>query len=180
MSHIPPAATVRTHLRVPLRFADGYATTARLFTFNGLVDGREHLALGLGDRAGDFAPDGHRGSAPLVRPHSECLVCGALGAWAAGNSSLSWQASDRVVGVAGILAFILAAIALGRRSWARLPLLAACVFADMLTWTVYFDWSDGMTGFAYLGLSYLIILAAGLALVVSIVEYELDHQSTTP
>lgn len=93
------------------------------------------------------------------------IVCGALGAWAAGNSSLSWQASDRVVGVAGILAFILAAIALGRRSWARLPLLAACVFADMLTWTVYFDWSDGMAGFAYLGLSYLMILAAGLALV---------------
>lgn len=79
MSHIPPAATVRTHLRVPLRFADGYATTARLFTFNGLVDGREHLALGLGDRAGDFAPDGHRGSAPLVRPHSECLTGDVFG-----------------------------------------------------------------------------------------------------
>ena len=37
-------------MTLPLRFADGYATTARVFTFNGLVDGREHLALGLGDR----------------------------------------------------------------------------------------------------------------------------------
>ena len=47
----PPAATIRTQVTVPLRFADGYATTARVFTFDGLVDGREHLALGLGDRA---------------------------------------------------------------------------------------------------------------------------------
>ncbi len=44
---------------VPLRFADGYATTARVFTFDGLVDGREHLALGLGDRAG---PSPRRGT----------------------------------------------------------------------------------------------------------------------
>ena len=33
---------------MPLRFADGYTTTARVVTFDGLVDGREHLALGLG------------------------------------------------------------------------------------------------------------------------------------
>ena len=36
---------------MPLRFADGYATDARVFSFDGLVDGREHLAFGLGDRA---------------------------------------------------------------------------------------------------------------------------------
>ena len=47
-----PAATIRTQVTVPLRFPDGYATTARVFTFDGLVDGREHLALGLGDWAG--------------------------------------------------------------------------------------------------------------------------------
>ena len=46
-----PAATIRTQVTVPLRFADGYATTARVFTFDGLVDGLEHLAFGLGDRA---------------------------------------------------------------------------------------------------------------------------------
>ena len=44
-----PDATIRTQVTVPLRFADGYATTAPVFTFDGLVDGREHLALGLGD-----------------------------------------------------------------------------------------------------------------------------------
>ena len=44
-----PAATVRTQVTVPLRFPDGYATTAQVFTFDGLVDGKEHLLLGLGD-----------------------------------------------------------------------------------------------------------------------------------
>jgi hypothetical protein len=32
---------------LPLRFADGFGTTARIYTFDGLADGREHLALGL-------------------------------------------------------------------------------------------------------------------------------------
>ena len=32
-------ATVRQQVTVPLRFADGYATTARVMTFDGLVDG---------------------------------------------------------------------------------------------------------------------------------------------
>ena len=41
---------------MPLRFADGYATTARVLTFDGLVDGREHLALGLGDGADTVCP----------------------------------------------------------------------------------------------------------------------------
>ena len=44
-----PSAQVRTRVTVPLRFPDGYATTAEVFTFEGLADGREHLALGLGD-----------------------------------------------------------------------------------------------------------------------------------
>src|SRR5437764_1379349 len=46
-----PTATIRTQMAAPLRFADGYATAARVFSFDGLVDGQEHLALGLGDRA---------------------------------------------------------------------------------------------------------------------------------
>ena len=106
MSHIPPAATVRTHLRVPLQFADGYATTARLFTFNGLVDGREHLALGLGDRAGDFAPDGHRGSAPLVRPHSECLTGDVFGSERCDCGAQMSQAVKRIADVGGYLLYL--------------------------------------------------------------------------
>ncbi len=51
-----PTATIRTQVSVPLRFADGYATAARVFTFDGLVDGREHLAFGLGDRSEHVTP----------------------------------------------------------------------------------------------------------------------------
>jgi hypothetical protein len=39
-----PAATIRTQVMRPLRFADGFGTTARVYTFDGLADGREHLA----------------------------------------------------------------------------------------------------------------------------------------
>ena len=41
----PPLATIRTQVAVPLRFADGYSAEARVFSFDGLVDGREHLVL---------------------------------------------------------------------------------------------------------------------------------------
>jgi GTP cyclohydrolase II len=72
-----PAATVRTQVLVPLRLADGCSTTARVFTFDGLVDGREHLALGLGDRTAPV--DRCDASPPLVRLHSECLTGDVLG-----------------------------------------------------------------------------------------------------
>jgi GTP cyclohydrolase II len=48
-----PVATIRTQVRLPLRFPDGVTADARVFTFDGLADRGEHLALGLGDRAGD-------------------------------------------------------------------------------------------------------------------------------
>jgi GTP cyclohydrolase II len=43
-----PIATIRTEVSLTLRFADGYTTTARAFSFDGLVDGEESLAFGLG------------------------------------------------------------------------------------------------------------------------------------
>ena len=39
MTSMPPTATIRTQLRVPLRSPDGFETTARVFTFEGPVDG---------------------------------------------------------------------------------------------------------------------------------------------
>lgn len=73
----PPAAMIRTELEVPLSFGDGSTVTARVVTFDGLVDDREHLALGLGDHTGaarDVAE-----APPLVRVHSECLTGDVLG-----------------------------------------------------------------------------------------------------
>src|SRR5215217_9550965 len=64
-----PDAAVRTQVSVPLRFPDGYATTAQVMSFTGLVDGAEHLALRLG----------HPADVPLVRPHSECRTGDVFG-----------------------------------------------------------------------------------------------------
>ena len=60
---IPPASTsqpIRTQVAIPLRFGDGYATSARAFTFEGLVDGGEHLALRLGRAPAAARGDRHR------------------------------------------------------------------------------------------------------------------------
>jgi GTP cyclohydrolase II len=46
-----PPATIRTQVPLPLCFSNGYESLARVFSFDGLVDGREHIAFGLGDRA---------------------------------------------------------------------------------------------------------------------------------
>lgn len=67
----PAAAGIRAKVRVPLRFPDGWGATADVFTFTGLADGKEHLALGLGDYAG--------AQVPLVRPHSECMTGDVFG-----------------------------------------------------------------------------------------------------
>ncbi|WP_327682972.1 GTP cyclohydrolase II [Kitasatospora sp. NBC_00458] len=72
--HLPPqtgAATVRSRVRIPLTFPDGYRADAEVFTFHGLADGAEHLALALGE-----VPEG---GTPLVRLHSECLTGDVFG-----------------------------------------------------------------------------------------------------
>jgi GTP cyclohydrolase II len=68
---------MRTQVEVPLRLADGYATEARLFSFDGLVDGQEHLAFGLGDRIKPLPA--RAGHVPLIRLHSECLTGDVFG-----------------------------------------------------------------------------------------------------
>ena len=64
-------AGIRTRVRVPLRLGDGYTTEAEAVTFTGLADGKEHVALGLGNSVA--------GQVPLVRLHSECLTGDVFG-----------------------------------------------------------------------------------------------------
>jgi GTP cyclohydrolase II len=105
MPTVPPTATIRTQIMVPLRFADGYATTARVFTFDGLVDGREHLALGLGDRSGVLTPD--VGSGPtLVRPHSECLTGDVFGSQRCDCGPQMREAVERIASAGGYLLYL--------------------------------------------------------------------------
>ena len=106
MPGILPAATIRTQLVLPLRFADGYATTARVFTFDGLADGLEHLAFGLGDRAGPFTPDAQRAMPPLVRPHSECLTGDVFGSQRCDCGPQMREAVERIADVGGFLLYL--------------------------------------------------------------------------
>src|ERR671921_880577 len=101
-----PPAVVRTAVTVPLRFADGYRTTARVFTFEGLADGREHLALGLGDWAGALARSAAGGPAPLVRPHSECLTGDVLGSERCDCGPQLREAVERIAEVGGFLLYL--------------------------------------------------------------------------
>jgi GTP cyclohydrolase II len=101
-----PAATVRTHVPVPMRYADGFTTTARVFTFDGLVDGRQHLAFGLGDRAGAFPPDGDGRQPPLVRPHSECLTGDVFGSERCDCGPQMREAVERITHAGGYLLYL--------------------------------------------------------------------------
>ena len=92
------AAPVRTHVVVPLRFPDGYETRADVFTFTGLVDGAEHLALGLGDW--------QHAEQPLVRPHSECLTGDVFGSQRCDCGPQLREAAERITGAGGFLLYL--------------------------------------------------------------------------
>jgi GTP cyclohydrolase II len=91
-------AEIRTRVRVPLRFADGYATTAEVITFTGLADGKEHLALALGDV--------EHADVPLVRPHSECLTGDVFGSQRCDCGPQLREAVERIAGVGGYLLYL--------------------------------------------------------------------------
>ena len=100
-----PTATIRTQVPLPLRFADGYATDALVFTFDGLVDGREHLAFGLGERATAGPPD-DAGPPPLVRPHSECLTGDVFGSQRCDCGPQLREAVERIADAGGYLLYL--------------------------------------------------------------------------
>jgi GTP cyclohydrolase II len=99
------AATIRTQVTVPLRFSDGYETEARVFTFDGLVDGQEHLAFGLGDRAAPVT-SGERLAVPLVRPHSECLTGDVFGSQRCDCGPQLREAVERIADSGGYLLYL--------------------------------------------------------------------------
>jgi GTP cyclohydrolase II len=102
-----PRATIRTQVTLPMRFADGFATTARVFSFDGLVDGRENLAFGLGDRAEPFTAGRARDNAlPLVRPHSECLTGDVFGSQRCDCGGQLREAVERIADSGGFLLYL--------------------------------------------------------------------------
>ena len=101
-----PVTQVRTRVSVPLRFPDGYATTADVFTFTGLADGREHLALGLGPWRSALAAVASGGPAPLVRPHSECLTGDVFGSERCDCGPQLREAVERIAEPGGFLLYL--------------------------------------------------------------------------
>ena len=117
-----PAATVRTRVRVPLRFGDGYTVDAEMVTFHGLVDGAEHLAVVLGGpdsgpgpvsapvSEGDADADSgaHRDASavPLVRLHSECLTGDVFGSARCDCGPQLREAVERIADTGGYLLYL--------------------------------------------------------------------------
>jgi GTP cyclohydrolase II len=88
-------ATVRRQVAIDLRVGN-MVTSARVATFHGLVDGREHLAIGLGEP----------GHVPLVRLHSECLTGDVLGSERCDCGPQLREAVERISIVGGYLLYL--------------------------------------------------------------------------
>lgn len=99
-------ATVRRQVTVPLRFSDGYVTTAQVMTFDGLTDSREHLLLGLGDWRRALTKSAAGGRAPLVRPHSECLTGDVFGSQRCDCGPQLREAAERITEQGGFLLYL--------------------------------------------------------------------------
>ncbi|WP_229072315.1 GTP cyclohydrolase II [Actinoplanes sp. DH11] len=89
---------VRTRVTVPLEFADGFRTTAEVITFTGLVDGKEHLALALGDVDG--------AEVPLVRMHSECMTGDVFGSQRCDCGPQLREAVEQIAETGGYLLYL--------------------------------------------------------------------------
>lgn len=103
LTRLPPA-TIRTQVKLPLRFADGYAAHARVFSFDGLVDGREHLAFALGELTAPHPADD--GRVPLIRPHSECLTGDVFGSQRCDCGPQLREAVERISEAGGYLLYL--------------------------------------------------------------------------
>lgn len=91
-----PVASVRTRVNVPLTFTDGYSVDAQMATFQNLVDGREHVAVVLGE------PD----AVPLVRMHSECLTGDVFGSARCDCGPQLREAVERIADRGGVLLYL--------------------------------------------------------------------------
>ena len=97
MSEIP-TATVRTRVRVPLRFGGSLPATGDAVTFTGLADGAEHAA---------FVFDGPGlAGIPLVRLHSECLTGDVFGSARCDCGPQLREAVTRMSADGGILLYL--------------------------------------------------------------------------
>ena len=98
------AATVRRQVVLPLAVDGEQHVAARIFTFDGLSDGREHVALALGERS--CGPRAEPARVPLVRLHSECLTGDVLGSERCDCGPQLREAVLRIRDVGGYLLYL--------------------------------------------------------------------------
>ncbi|MFB7781262.1 GTP cyclohydrolase II [Streptomyces vinaceus] len=91
-------AAVRSEVRVPIGTGTGPQVDARVLTFDGLADGKEHLALELGVRPAD--------GVPLVRLHSECLTGDVFGSARCDCGPQLHEALRMIEAVGGVLLYL--------------------------------------------------------------------------
>ena len=87
--------SVRARVTVPVRLGE-VDTVAEVVSFDGLADGREHLAIRLGDP----------GDVPLVRLHSECLTGDVLGSRRCDCGPQLHEAVERIEAAGGYLLYL--------------------------------------------------------------------------
>ena len=95
------AATIRCRVQLPLQVCDE-EFPAEVFTFDGLVDGLEHIAIGLGASVGPHEPS----DVPLVRLHSECLTGDVLGSQRCDCGPQLREAVERISEAGGYLLYL--------------------------------------------------------------------------
>ena len=101
-----PRASVRREVALPLRTPDGFVAEAHVFTFDDLVDGKEHVALGLGDWHQAVLRSAAGGPAPLVRLHSECLTGDVFGSERCDCGPQFREAVERISEAGGLLLYL--------------------------------------------------------------------------
>jgi GTP cyclohydrolase II len=97
---VTPAASIRARVTLPVRLG-GVDTVAEVVTFDGLVDGLEHLAIVLGQHDPAEPSD-----VPLVRLHSECLTGDVLGSCRCDCGPQLHEAVDRIEAHGGYLLYL--------------------------------------------------------------------------
>jgi GTP cyclohydrolase II len=92
------AAGIRRRIRIPLRLADDFATTATVVSFTGLADRQQHVALELGRPAA--------ARLPLVRLHSECLTGDVFGSQRCDCGPQLRESVERIAGHGGYILYL--------------------------------------------------------------------------
>ena len=88
-------AQIRSQVDIPLL---GGLFPSRFFTFDGLIDGNEHVAIGLGPWS---SPD-----VPLVRLHSECMTGDVFGSSKCDCGQQLGEAIQRIHAIGGFLLYL--------------------------------------------------------------------------